>query len=87
MPDTRINPTTVANAETTAKNSTMQESPTGTPILPPAWTPWLSVVVAIAGVVSFIPGVPPAVITICGLIVAVGAALGIASPGSRKHTQ
>lgn len=88
MTDTRIQPTTVANAATDAR-LTPVASPTGTPTLPTSWTPWLTILVAVAGVVASLPAfgvaLPAAVTAIAGAVVAIGAALGIASPGVRKQ--
>lgn len=59
-------------------------SPTGTPIIPPAAVPYIAGVVGIAGVVH--EAVPnPTVQLVTAIILAVGAVLGIASPGWRKQ--
>ncbi len=83
MSENRIERVSVANAETDAKLAPI--SPTGTPILPASIAPWLSVVVALSAILPLIPGMPVVVITVCGVVVALGAALGIASPGARRH--
>ena len=83
MTENRIEPVTVANAETNARTAPV--SPTGTPMLPTSLMPWLTVLVAVAALLPLMPGLPVAVTTICGVVVALGAALGIASPGARKH--
>lgn len=80
MTTSRIEPTSVA----TQANSTTSVSPTGTPMLPPRLVPWLVVAVAVAAALPLVPGIPGVVSAACGIVVAVGAALGIASPGLRK---
>lgn len=74
----RVSTTSPANGEY------QQASPTGQPLLPVRLVPWLTVLVALAGVLPLVPGLPPLALAICGVIVSVGAALGIASPGVRK---
>lgn len=58
-------------------------SPTGSPVLPVPWVPWLTGLVGIAGVVSQL--IPEHTIgsKIAQAIVAIGAVLGLASPGWR----
>ncbi len=82
MPDApvRIDPT--------AAPTPPPASPTGTPVLPPSWAKWLVPIVVIAGFVAGAPAmgfpVPPMVAAVAGLVVSLGAALGVASPGVRK---
>jgi hypothetical protein len=83
MTENRIESTTVANAETNARTASI--SPTGTPMLPARLAPWLTLLVAVAALLPLVPGLPPVVLTVCGLVVALGAALGIASPGARRQ--
>lgn len=77
-------PTTVASA--TENTRVAPVSPTGAPMIPPKLVPWMTIAVLLAGVLPFVPGLvlPPLVSGLCAIIVTVGAALGIASPGARK---
>lgn len=86
MAETRIDPTTVASAAENQRlaSVTSAVSPTGTPLLPPGIAPWATVIVALAALAPLIPGIPAIVITICSIVVAIGAAVGIASPGLRR---
>jgi hypothetical protein len=45
---------------------------------------WGAVVVAVAAALPFVPGIPPVVLAVCGIVVTVGTVLGIVSPGVRK---
>lgn len=73
---------TIANAETDKQTAPI--SPTGAPVLSPKFVPWLALAVGVAALLPMVPGLPPVVATVCGVVVALGAALGIASPGVRK---
>lgn len=91
MPETtnpgRVNPVTVANAAENQRLATITGapvSPTGTPVLPPHVALWAAVAVALATAIQFIPGVPPVVLAIAGVVISLGTILGIASPGIRK---
>ncbi len=79
----RIDQVTVASKETDARTASI--SPTGTPFLSPRLAPWLSLLVMIAACLPMIPGVPAAVASVCAVVVALGAAVGIVSPGARKQ--
>ena len=67
---------------------TQAVSPTGAPLLGQNVTRIAVVLVAIAGVVLTLPAggvaLPPVVLAIAGGVVALGSALGIASPGVRR---
>lgn len=70
------------------QKSEVAVSPTGAPVLSPKIALWAAVVVAVAAAISALPqmgiSLPPPVVAICYVVVAIGAALGIASPGIRK---
>jgi hypothetical protein len=55
-------------------------------ILPQWLAVILTVLVAVAGAIMFIPGLPPVVAQVASAVVALGAAFGIASPGIRKSS-
>lgn len=59
-------------------------SPNGVPLLPPKLAQILSVLLAILAPLQFVPGMPSIVVLISQIVVAVGAVLGVASPGVRK---
>lgn len=81
MPENRISQLSIA-----ANGQNPQPvSPTGAPVLPPSVVPYLVILVAVAGALPLLPGLPPLVAAICGVVVAVGSALGIASPGLRRQ--
>lgn len=59
-------------------------SPTGTPVIPPAAVPYIASVVAAAAVVhEMVPN--PTVQLVTAILTAIGAVLGIASPGLRRR--
>lgn len=63
-------------------------NPTGTPVIPPKFVPWLTLVAVLCGVVASGPAIgltfiPPAVVGVATALLAVLTALGIASPGLR----
>lgn len=74
---------TVANSDTNARLAPVQ--PAAGAILPQWAVLTLTVLTVAAGVVVMIPGMPPTVIAIAGGVTALGAALGIASPGIRRQ--
>jgi hypothetical protein len=54
----------------------------------PQWAVVLTAVLtAVAGVLVSLPGLPPLVTGVASAVVAIGAALGIASPGIRRHVE
>ena len=53
-------------------------------VLPQPLILGLTVLVGVAAIVVAIPGLPPVVHTIAISVIAVGAALGVASPGIRR---
>jgi hypothetical protein len=59
-------------------------SPTGVPVIPPAAVPWLTSVVGIAGILA--ASLPEHTVgaRVAQLVFALGAALGLASPGLRR---
>lgn len=59
-------------------------SPTGTPVMNQYVVIVLTILAAVAGVLMSIPGMPVVVTSISGVVLAICAALGIASPGIRK---
>ncbi len=65
----------------------VERSPTGAALIPQVLLKFATVLVLVAGVVLSLPtmgiGLPPIVLTISGLIVALGTSLGIASQGVR----
>lgn len=65
-------------------NTVPAVSPTGKPVLPQWLVLAATVLVAVAGALMAMPGLPPIVSAICGIVLAVGVALGLASPGLRK---
>lgn len=74
------------------KVEVVNPNPNGTPVIPPAIVPWLTVLAVLAGVIASGPAlgltfIPPAVAGVAGAVVAVLTALGIASPGMRKPGQ
>lgn len=83
--ENRINPLTVANAESDKRLAPISN---GTPVIPQWLVKGAVVLVALAGVVLTLPAggiaLPPVVLAIAGGVVALGSALGIASPGARK---
>jgi len=66
----------------------VERSPTGLALVPQYVTRIALVLVAVAGVVVTLPSMgvalPPVVLTIAGAVLAIGTALGIASPGVRS---
>ena len=69
-------------------NPNVSASPTGTPVVPASWVPWLSAIVALAGGIALSPQygipLPPIAIGISGLVALVGGILLGTSPGLRK---
>lgn len=59
-------------------------SPTGQPVLPTAYVPYAAAVVAGAAVVQQMAEPGSVVAVVAAVLVAVGAVLGIASPGLRR---
>lgn len=59
-------------------------SPNGVPLLPPKLASILAMIVAILAPLQFVPGMPAIVVLVSQIVVAVGAVLGLASPGVRK---
>ncbi len=76
-------PVTVANAAT--DKALTPVSPTGAPWLPVKFVPYLAALVAVAAVLPTLPGMPVVVVSISTVVVAIGVAIGIVSPGLRKH--
>lgn len=66
----------------------VHQSGLGAAVLPQWVTVGMTVLVAIAGIVVGLPAmgvaIPAAIVSACGVIVSIGAAIGIASPGVRK---
>lgn len=66
----------------------VERSPTGIALLPQYAVKIATVLVLVAGVIVTLPtagvALPPLVLSIAGAVVAIGAALGIASQGVRK---
>jgi hypothetical protein len=60
-------------------------SPTGAPLIPPAYVPYAAAAVAGAAVVQQVAEPGSVVAVIASVVLAVGAVLGIASPGLRKR--
>lgn len=85
--ENRVGQLTAANAKTDKELAPI--SPTGSPLIPPKAVPWLALLVGAAGVVAALPtmgmSLPPTVVAIATAVVALGAVLGIASPGARKR--
>lgn len=65
-------------------NEVKDISPTGKPVFPQAVVVILTILAAVAGVLVVVPGMPPVVVSISTALVAICAALGIASPGIRQ---
>ena len=68
-----------------SKHEHPEVSPTGAPLIPPAYVPYAAAAVAGAAVVQQVaePGSTPGIIA--SVLLAIGAVLGIASPGMRKR--
>ncbi len=65
-------------------NLSTAPSPTGQPVLPVKVVPWLAAVVGAAGIgLTLLPSHTLGY-KICGLVVAFGGLIGIASPGLRR---
>lgn len=76
---------TAANSETNARLAPVL--PAAGAVLPQWAVLTLTVLTIAAGVVVMIPGMPPTVVAIAGGVTALGAALGIASPGIRRKVE
>lgn len=88
MADEKVIPATIPdNARLSVANNPV--SPTGAPVIPQWLTIGATVLVGLAGFVLTLPAMgialPTVVLSIAGSIVALGTALGIASPGVRTH--
>ena len=62
-------------------------SPTGTPVVPATWVPWLSIVAALSGAIALgtsVRPLPPVAVGIAGLVNLVSLILLGQSPGLRK---
>lgn len=81
----RINPTAAPSSPSAIIRAS---SPTGTPIFSPGLARYAVPVVVVAGFVASLPAmgvpVPPVAVAVASLVVSLGAALGVASPGVRK---
>lgn len=77
----RIQQVTPATAAENARLAPINVSPTGTPLLPPKITPWAALVVLVAG--AALPFTSGMLAVGLQVVIALGAALGIASPGVR----
>lgn len=82
MTTNRIEQTSTA---TEAKAEANILKPAQGAVLPQWLVVTLTLLTIAAGVVVMIPGMPPTVVAIAGGVTAVGAALGIASPGIRRQ--
>jgi hypothetical protein len=82
MSGNRIEQTSTA---TEAKTEPNILKPAAGAVLPQPVIIVLTVLVAVAGVLPLIPGLPPVAIAIAGVVTAVGVAFGIASPGIRRQ--
>jgi len=83
LPDVNV------TSETAVVPSIKPVSATGAPMVPTAWVPWLTVLGVVAAIVSAAPTlglafIPPAAVGVATAVVALLAAVGIASPGLRK---
>ncbi len=77
---------TAANSETNARLAPVVQPAAGA-VLPQWAVVTLTIAVAIAGTLPLIPGLPPVVTAIAGVVTAVGVAFGIASPGIRRKVE
>ena len=89
MTENRIIPTTVANAETDARLAPVaQASPTGTPLVPARFVPYLMALVGLTGIPAALVAsgvaLPAAVVAISSAIGLVALVLLGGSPGLRK---
>jgi len=62
-------------------------SPTGTPVMPPKYVPYAAATVAAAAVVQQVAEPRSTLAVIAAVVLAVGVALGIASPGLRRASK
>lgn len=90
MSENRIEPTTVANAAEDARLASITPaSPTGTPLVPAKFVPYLMALVGLAGIPAALLGVgiilPPVVNGIAAAVGIVAVVLLGGSPGLRKH--
>jgi len=83
--ENRIQQTTSANAETNARLAPI--APAAGAVLPQWAVVALTVAVAVAGTLPLIPGLPPVVTAVAGVVTAIGVAFGIASPGIRRKVE
>ena len=86
--DTHL-PDTNTSVPADAATNIVQPSPNGTPMVPTAWVPWLTILGVVAALVSAAPTlklafIPPVAVGIATAVVALLASVGIASPGWRK---
>ena len=81
----RMQQTTPANSETNARLAPV--APAAGAVLPQWSVVALTVAVAVAGTLPLIPGLPPVVTAIAGVVTAIGVAFGIASPGIRRKVE
>lgn len=81
-------PSSPTTPELEKRHPDVQVSPTGTPVVPASWVPWLSTVAAVSGAVVLSPtyGLPtPAVVVgFAGLVNLVALIMLGQSPGLRK---
>lgn len=82
MSTNRIEQTSTATAEKAEPNIL---KPAAGAVLPQPVIIILTVLVAVAGVLPLVPGIPPVALAIAGVVTAVGVAFGIASPGIRRQ--